>query len=196
MQDKPFVDYYEVFQASPNASLDTIERLFRYMAKHLHPDVAESGDVQKFSRLVEAYETLHDPVQRAAYDAQYDRQKKQHTKLIEDTACLDDDSAQRHKMMSLLYARRRQDMKSPGIGDTTLEQLVGAPPEVIAFHLWFFKEKGWVRREENGLLAITAEGVDQIEATLERKAATIEKRITSEHERIELRPFHSTPHSR
>ena len=54
-------------------------------------------------------------------------------------------------------------MKNPGIGVMTLEQILGCPEEILEFHLWYFREKGWVAREETGLLAITAAGVDKIE---------------------------------
>ena len=180
MAEKEFVDYYEMLQASPNASLDTIERLFRYLAKQLHPDVAEGGDVQKFSTLIEGFEKLRDPAARAAYDAEYDRQKRAVVQLVENANCLDSDSVQRHKMLTLLYAKRRQDMRAPGIGDTTLEQLVGCPPEVMNFHLWFFKEKGWIQREESGMLSITAEGVDKIEATQQLASDSANRRLTTE----------------
>ncbi len=189
MPQKPFVDYYELLQSSPNANQETIERLFRYLAKHLHPDVAESGNVQKFSKLVEAYETLRDPVARAAYDAEYDSEKKRNAQLVEDAGCLDGDASQRHKMLSLLYARRRQDMNTPGIGDNTLEQLVGCPREVMSFHMWYFKEKGWIQREESGLISITAAGVEKIEATVQQKAETIDRRITLQNDRLQTPSF-------
>ena len=59
--DPNFVDYYELLEASPNASVATIERAFRYLAKHHHPDSSEHGDIKVFTQLVEAYETLTDP---------------------------------------------------------------------------------------------------------------------------------------
>ena len=38
-------DHYEVLQLSPRADADTISRVFRHMAKRLHPDKIE---VKKF----------------------------------------------------------------------------------------------------------------------------------------------------
>jgi len=32
-----FIDYYELLQLSSNADSDTIERVFRHLAKKLHP---------------------------------------------------------------------------------------------------------------------------------------------------------------
>ena len=37
------------------------------------------------------------------------------------------------------------------------------PEKVIGFHLWYFREKGWIQRAENGGFVITAEGVDKVE---------------------------------
>ena len=184
MSNKQFVDYYEILEASPNANSETIERLFRHFAKHLHPDVAVSGDIHKFTLLVEAYETLKDPNSRAVYDNLYERQAKQNSSLIEDAGCVDSDSVQRHKILSLLYAKRRRDMKEPGIASTTLEKLVNCPEEVMNFHLWYFREKDWIQREDSGLLSITARGVDKIEATVELKASTTDRRLTVENHKV------------
>ncbi len=177
MAQKPFVDYYELFQASPNAQLDTIERLFRYLAQLSHPDVSKTGDIHQFSLLAEGFEILRDSEKRAEYDREYHRQKSETAQLVRDTGCVDSDCDQRHQMLSLLYAKRRQNLTNPGMGDTTLEQLVECPREVLHFHLWYFKEKGWVQREESGMLSITAEGVDKIEKTIQEKAAANSLRL-------------------
>jgi hypothetical protein len=34
--------------------------------------------------------------------------------------------------------------------------------EHLEFHLWYLKEKGWIRTLDNGQLAITVEGVDRV----------------------------------
>ena len=59
------------------------------------------------------------------------------------------------------FIKRRQDISEPGVGDLELERFLGCPAEHLQFHLWYLKEKGWVRTLENGLLAITVEGVDR-----------------------------------
>lgn len=51
------------------------------------------------------------------------------------------------------------------------------PEEVLGFHVWYFREKGWIQREDNGYLSITAEGVDQIELTGQQIAQTHERLI-------------------
>jgi curved DNA-binding protein CbpA len=44
MPDTPLPDYYEILQVSPLADSETIERVFRHLAKRYHPDNQESGD--------------------------------------------------------------------------------------------------------------------------------------------------------
>ena len=44
-----------------------------------------------------------------------------------------------------------------------MARLLQTPPELMEFHLWYLKAKGWVERLQSGLFAITAPGVDQVE---------------------------------
>ena len=55
MSENGFVDYYELLQVSSNADIDTIERVFRHLAKKLHPDNKETADSEKFQQVVEAH---------------------------------------------------------------------------------------------------------------------------------------------
>ena len=48
MSEDAFIDYYELLQLSSNADADTIERVFRHLAKKFHPDNKESGDTDRF----------------------------------------------------------------------------------------------------------------------------------------------------
>lgn len=59
--------YYAVLGVDSLASAETIHAAFRRRAKELHPD-AQSGDATAFILLKRAYDTLHNPVDRAAYD--------------------------------------------------------------------------------------------------------------------------------
>jgi hypothetical protein len=55
MDANRFCDYYELLQLSPNADTETIERIFRHLAKKFHPDNCESPDSGCFSQIVQAY---------------------------------------------------------------------------------------------------------------------------------------------
>ena len=68
--------------------------------------------------------------------------------------------AQNH-ILTLLYQRRRLNTKEPGVGDAELEDMAFCPAEHLEFHLWYLKAKGWIATGEDGLLAITIDGVDR-----------------------------------
>jgi hypothetical protein len=76
------------------------------------------------------------------------------------------------RLLSILYVKRRQDINDPGIGDSELERVSGCPREHLEFHLWYLKAKGWIERLENGMFAITVEGVDRANSEHGREGTT------------------------
>ncbi|MBR0795256.1 J domain-containing protein [Bradyrhizobium jicamae] len=159
-----FVDYYEVLEISPNANRDTIERIFRFFVQRYHPDNQETGDRQRFDIIMEAHQTLADPARRAQYDLQHGNRTIARAKFVDelrDGIRIDDGVELQNKLLSTLWLRCKQSVREPGVGDVELEHLLGCPIEHLEFHLWYLKEKGWIRKTENGLFAITVEGVDQ-----------------------------------
>jgi curved DNA-binding protein CbpA len=150
MNSNEFVDYYELLQLSPNADTETIERVFRHLAKKYHPDSQSFAGKDRFFQIVEAHQTLSDPQTRAGYDVRH--QDYMHR-----------NKAIRERLLSMLYVQRRQNMKSPGLGEHQIAHNLGTPFELVEFHLWYLKAKGWVERLETGHLAITSSGVDQVE---------------------------------
>jgi hypothetical protein len=47
------------------------------------------------------------------------------------------------------------------MGIVELEKYLSCPQEHMEFHVWYLKEKDWIRRTESGVWAITADGVDK-----------------------------------
>jgi len=183
VSNQEFVDYYELLQLSTNADEDTIHRVFRHLAKRHHPDAAGGGDRERFDRLVEAHATLTDPQRRAAYDAKYERYWNQTWKVASEAAdgqTLFDDADIRERMLTLFYVQRRQNMRQPGMGELEMARLIGTPVEHVEFHIWYLREKGWIQRLETGMLALTANGVDEIEKLRGHEGA---RRITDGRER-------------
>lgn len=167
--EEPFVDHYEILQVSPNVDLGTIERVFRYLAKRFHPDNPVSGSTDQFDQVVKAYRVLTDTEQRAAFDVRYQRQRNHQKALVNEASDIDDleaDRLLREQILHLLYVKRRRDLDNPGIGAMEIERLVGRPREHLQFHFWYMREKTWIERTESGHLAITANGVEQVEANL------------------------------
>ena len=160
-----FRDYYEDLQVNPNADFETIERVFRLLAKQYHPDNKQTGDADKFGLIYEAYRLLSDPEKRVAYDARYEQAHAARWKILDEASQSDGfeaDTRIRQCVLSLLYVARRQSASNPGMGIMELEKTLGCPQQVMEFHIWYLKEKGWIQRTENGEYAITAGGVDKV----------------------------------
>jgi curved DNA-binding protein CbpA len=68
-------DYYTLLGVPPGATLTAIKRAYRKLARQHHPDM-NGGDpdaAARFKLIIEAYEVLSDPAQRARYDRSYQR---------------------------------------------------------------------------------------------------------------------------
>lgn len=159
------LDYYDLLQVSPRADIDTIRRVFRHLAKRLHPDNGESGSAARFQLLMDAFRVLSDPEARARYDASYESTRERRWRIFDQQSAISDvttDQRIRAGVLALLYTARRNDADNPGMGTLHLEQLLGCPEEHLRFHLWYLKQKGLIQRLDDGLLAITAAGVDHV----------------------------------
>ena len=166
MPEKSFCDYYESLQISPNADLDTIERVYRLLAKKYHTDNDATGNIEKFESISEAHKILGNPEKRAAYDANYENSKNHQWKSIARAFASQGFESDRHirrTILSILYTKRREDPEKAGVGIVQLENLMEWPGETLDFHIWYLKEKHLIQRTETGGFEITAEGVDEIE---------------------------------
>lgn len=159
------VDFYETLQLSPRADRDTIERVFRHLAKRYHPDNQDSGDADTFSGIVEAYRVLTDPEERARYDIAYERVKAAQWRIFDQETTHSEvvsDARIRNAILALTYAARRNDTANPGVGSLELERTLGCPESLMAFHLWYLREQGLIQRDHSGRFAITAAGVSLV----------------------------------
>jgi curved DNA-binding protein CbpA len=185
MEETVVTDYYEILEISSNASADTVERVFRYLARRYHPDHPETGNAQKFSEVVKAYEVLRDPAKRAQYDVNYKYRLEYSTKLAveaSDKDSIEFDTVIQEQLLSILYVKRRRNMLNPGVGNLELQRLTACPSEHIEFHLWYLKESGWIARLENGLLAITVSGVNKAAMLIKNSRVNSEKHLlTDQH---------------
>lgn len=60
-----------------------------------------------------------------------------------------------------MYIAPRRDANG-GMGIVQLERQVNCAAEHLEFHIWYLIEKRFIQRLENGLLSITAQGVDTV----------------------------------
>jgi len=168
MSDAEFVDYYETLQVSPSAEPETIHRVYRLLAQRWHPDNRETGEVAKFRAVHSAYVVLSDPEQRAQYDVRHAAERQTRWRNASTAPRSADhfemERVTRLAVLEILYMQRLTEANAPGIFLLDLEQLLGAAREHVEFTLWYLQQKQLVQRTENSRLAITAAGVDYLEA--------------------------------
>jgi curved DNA-binding protein CbpA len=63
------MNYYVILGIPENADEETTRRAFRALVRRYHPDAGTGSSSEKFREIVDAYETLRDPVRRASYDS-------------------------------------------------------------------------------------------------------------------------------
>lgn len=173
-------DHYEMLQVSSKADPETIHRIYRLQAQRFHPDNGETGDPETFRAIAEAYKILSDPEKRAAYDVHLESYRKVRWRIFDRGQAAIGKAAEKTKrygILELLYAARRS---QPGQGTVSvheLEELLGCAREHLYFSLWYLRENELIGTPENGRYAITAKGVDYLEA--EDAARPAHKRLSA-----------------
>lgn len=160
-------DYYDVLQISRGAELETIHRVYRIMALRFHPDNAKTGSLERFLLLKRAYQVLSDPQQRAAYDSAHrksDTQPLPHFESKDFVYGVEGEVNRRLGVLSLLYHKRRMGEGTAGMSVLDLESRMAFPREYLTFTLWYLRSKNYIVLQENSDFALTAEGVDYVEA--------------------------------
>lgn len=166
LDEKP--DYYEVLQISPNADNDTLHRVYRALAQRYHPDNQDSGNLEMFRKLLEAYQVLSDPERRARYDVDYRLMKKLQWRIFDQPSAaggVEGEKAKRRGILALLYTKRRNLPNQAGMTLFEIEEILGIPREHLEFALWFLREAGQISRSDNQRYMITLKGVEQAEET-------------------------------
>jgi curved DNA-binding protein len=166
-----FLDYYELMQISPKAEAETIQRVYRILAGRCHPDNPNTGDMERFLKLNQAYEVLSSPDARARYDEEYHVQQTLPVEIfnLQDFATgIDGESNRRMGLLCLLYHRRRVNPEEPGLSLLQLEMMMVSAREHLLFTVWYLKDKGYIRQTEDSSYAITGAGVDHVEQGLPR----------------------------
>lgn len=160
-------DYYEFLQISPNAEVDTIHRVYRFLAVRLHPDNPETGDAEKFFMLKQAYDVLSHADRRAEYDAAYKREAPQKAPLsttIDFMDNLEGELNRRLAVLAVLYIQRRSNPYHPEVSLLDVEARMGFPRDYLEFTAWYLRNKGYITRSDNSDFTLTAEGVDFVES--------------------------------
>jgi len=168
MEEK-YVDYYELLQVSPNAEPDTISRVFRMLAQRLHPDNQQTGNEKRFREILEAYNTLSNPENRAQYDVWHQQSRKDRWRLVDSGTHTENDfemeQAIRNTMLEALYTKRRIEPHNPGIFYGELETLIGRTKEHLEFTVWYLMQKKLVVIDDKSRLQLTVDGAEHLENT-------------------------------
>ncbi|GAA4712066.1 J domain-containing protein [Sphingomonas lutea] len=179
LPEDSFKDYYRILQVAPDCDVKALEAAYRRLAKIYHPDHTVTADPAKFSEITEAYKTLRDPEKREGFDSSYAGYAQPHftcdqgeaENLAGFQALRDADD--HTKILVFLYKRRRDDASNPGVVGYYLQDYLGCTHEHFEFHKWYLKEKGFIQITEQGTLAITIQGVDEVIST--SRTARVEK---------------------
>jgi curved DNA-binding protein len=162
-------DHYEILRLSARSDPDTIERVYRTLAKRFHPDNEKTGDAEIFLRIAEAHRILSDPANRKRYDAERDNSKsvvRFDMRSRDFFAGLRGEQNRRLAVLCLLYRKRTADHDYPGLTLLELECLSGFTREELGFGLWYLCEKGFARIDDQTRYGISASGVDFVESCL------------------------------
>lgn len=158
------IDYYELLQISPNADVETIHRVYRYLATRFHPDNPASGNPEQFRLLKTAYDILSDRMRRAEYDAARVRQKREPlSESIDFMDNMEGELNRRLAVLAVLYHQRRANTNAPEVSLIDLEDRMGFPRDYLDFTLWYLIKKGYIGKADNAQYALTADGVDFVE---------------------------------
>jgi len=166
------VDYYELLQVHPKATVDMVNRAYRILAQVYHPDNAATGDAEKFRQLTLAHRTLADETARAAYDVARNANVQSLWSVFKHSAPqtgLAAERRKRHGILAALFQKRAAEPHSPSMSIFDLEDVLSVNREQVEFTLWYLRERTLVIRSDNNRFQITAEGVDALE-NLEREA--------------------------
>lgn len=172
--DGAFVDFYATLQVHPECDARTLEVAYRHLAKMYHPDHPETADMDRFNSIIEAYRTLRNAERRLNYDVQYAVNtgfsfSAARAGRSDDMAALTDANIHARMLMQL-YKKRRTSARDPGVGEYDLMISLNMADDVLEFHIWYLRQKGFIERTDNGTLAITVAGVDHVIAMSQSRA--------------------------
>ena len=161
------IDHYEFLQISPNAELETIHRIYKYLASRYHPDNPQTGDAEKFLRLNQAFDVLSNPEKRRDYDLSLRANQSSPMPAFDGVDFMDGIDGELNRrlaLLALLYRRRRANVYSAKVTLVEVESLMGFPREYLDFTTWYLQTKKYITREDNSDFELTALGVDFVES--------------------------------
>ncbi len=168
MPETDIPDYYELLEISPQATKETIHRVYRFMAARYHPDIVATGNLEKFTQITSAYKILSDPNRRSEYDAQratrHAPTQNPMSGMVDFMDQMEGDLNRRLAVLAILYYRRRMYPNSPEVSLFEIEDRMGFPRDYLDFTTWYLASKRFIAKADNADFTLTIEGVDFIES--------------------------------
>jgi curved DNA-binding protein CbpA len=164
-----FQDHYHVLGIEPNATSDTIQRVYTQLAAKYHPSNNQTGDAGKFAAVNSAYEVLADPAARQTFDSLRSGPRKEAPPQfsgMEFFHALADETLRRLCLLCVLYDRRRAKPATPSLSVRGVEGIVAATSEEIQFSVWYLKQKGLVASDDKSNIYITVQGMEYLESNM------------------------------
>jgi len=193
MTETEIPDYYEFLEISPQATQETIHRVYRYLAARYHPDNSATGDLDKFSHLSAVYKVLSDPARRAEYNAQRATHQPAIQYPLSSTIDFMDqvegDQNRRLAVLAILYYRRRMCPNDPEVSLGEIERRMGFPRDYLDFATWYLMKKRYITRADDWDFTLTVDGVDFIET--QRATVPLLDRLLSNGSQPEDKESHS-----
>lgn len=159
-------DYYERLQLSPNADLETIQKVYTALAVRYHPENPATGDQEIFERLVEAYLVLSDREARASYDCWFRLYRQLQMSAFESE---DPSKAphcaweQRLRILQYLLEDKLFNPSRSGVACQELAEGLALEPELLEFHLWYLSERELILRLKDGSITINEKGAQLLQ---------------------------------
>jgi curved DNA-binding protein len=199
MANELFIDFYELMQVSPSAELETIERVYRFLANRYRPDNPRTADAGRFTKLTQAYQVLSCRETRAAYDSEHKNRSLLPLSVFESKEFapgIEGEPNRRMGILCVLYNRRRTSTEAAGMSILDLESVMSFPREHLIFPLWFLKEADLIRQDERSNFVITLRGVESVEHNLSSTHVLRELIKASELGEVERRSGDAAPQDR
>lgn len=159
-------DHQEILRAASAHNPEALERIYRKLAKHYHPDNQQTGSAEEFLRLQEAYSIVSDPRRSQlslVTDSAFGRGTAEDATAGDVTEILVNGEQQRMRILVLLFRRKAKNLHNAAVSPLEISAATKTSQEETDFALWYLQSKRAVVCGESSGYEITTEGIDLLE---------------------------------
>src|SRR5271156_1847576 len=151
MAIEPAINYYDLLQINTKAESETIERVYRILAKRYNPENTQTADPERFRHITEAYQVLANTALRKEYDSKLESTQATALPIFlgrEFTEGIDVEAKIRIGVLCLLYSKRRANPDYAALSLLDMENIMAFPRERLLFALWYLRAKRYVLQDD------------------------------------------------